>query len=79
MSALAEQKHDEFSTWFENNCNRYPIVGQEQRWEFLIKCVVNLAIINAQLINDLRELEQRGQKLYLPSGLRWTGDLTRVG
>lgn len=79
MSAQAEKRHNEFADWFDGNYRRYPIVGQEQRWDFLIKCIVNLAIVNAQLVDDMRAIEERGSKLYLPSGLRWTGDLKKVG
>lgn len=79
MSAESEKKFDDFAVWFENNINRYPIVDQEKRWQFLIKVVQNQALVIASLIEDLQKLEQRGRPLYLPHGLHYTGDLTKVG
>jgi hypothetical protein len=39
------------------------------------------ALVIEKLFEDLQTLEQRkhGPQLYLPSGLRYTGDLTKVG
>jgi hypothetical protein len=80
MSRASEQQFDLFTQWFANNYGRYPLVDQEQRWQFTIKCVQNLALVIEKMIEDLQTLEQRkGTQLYLPSGLRYTGDLTKVG
>jgi hypothetical protein len=81
MSQASEQQFDLFAEWFENNYGRYPIISQEQRWDFTVKSLQNMALILAKIIGDLQKLEQREKspKLYLPSGLRYRGDLTRVG
>lgn len=81
MSQASEKAFDEFATWFENNLGRYPIVDQEQRWQFTVKAIQCMALVMAQIIGDLQKLEQREKspKLYLPSGLRYSGDLSKVG
>jgi hypothetical protein len=80
MSRASEQQFDLFAQWFESNYGRYPLVDQEQRWQFTVKCVQNLALVIEKLMEDLQTLEQRkGTQLYLPSGLRYSGDLTKVG
>jgi hypothetical protein len=81
MSRASEQQFDLFAQWFENNYGRYPIVDHEQRWQFTIKCLQNMALVIEKMMEDLQTIEQRdkGTQLYLPSGLRYTGDLTKVG
>jgi hypothetical protein len=79
VSAQTEKAFDNFAVWFENNLNRYPIIDQEKRWQFLIKVVQNQALVIAKLVEDVQALEGRGSRLYLPSGLQYTGDLTKVG
>jgi hypothetical protein len=74
MSRASEQQFDLFAQWFEHNYGRYPIIDQEARWQFTIKCVQNLALVIAKMLED-----ESSPKLYLPSGLRYTGDLTKVG
>lgn len=74
MSRASEQQFDLFAQWFENNYGRYPLVDQEARWQFTIKCIQNLALVIAKMIED-----ENSPKLYLPSGLRYSGDLTKVG
>jgi hypothetical protein len=81
MSRASEQQFNLFAQWFEANYGRYPIVDQEQRWQFTIKCLQNMALVIEKLFEDVQTLEQRdqGPQLYLPSGLRYSGDLTKVG
>jgi hypothetical protein len=76
MSRASKQQFDLFATWFENNLGRYPIVDQEQRWQFTVKCIQNMALVIATMIEERSE---QSPQLYLPSGLRYTGDLTKVG
>jgi hypothetical protein len=41
----------------------------------------NMALVIEKMMEDLQTIEQRdkGTQLYLPSGLRYSGDLTKVG
>lgn len=79
MSRDTEEAHNDFAQWFEHNYGRNSIVDHEKRYQFLVKAIQCLAAVNAHLIMDIQQLEDRGTPLYLPSGLRYTGDLKQLG
>lgn len=77
MSRELDQKYEDVRIWMENNCNRYPIVDQQKRWEFTLKAFESIMHLLAYAILDIRELEHREKivqrsRLYLPDGFEIT-------
>jgi hypothetical protein len=81
MSQQTETKFNEMTWWFEENYGRYPIVDQNMRWNFLIKALQTMMLVQTKLIIDINALEGRGGDpvLYLPSGVRYRSDMAQAG
>lgn len=72
MSAESEDKIRDTVVWFYENRNRIPPQDLGKRMAFLTKAMMCIMEIQALVLKDIQELEQRSPRsqLWLPSSVK---------
>jgi hypothetical protein len=76
---MAESRLAETAAWFFGNKDRMPIDNFASRADFLFKACWMLIETNALLLERIHELEGGKSKLWLPKGMKMSGDVKKFG
>jgi hypothetical protein len=81
MSRETEKRLIEWAVWFHENSPRIPKNDLQKRCDFLQKNLDGLYELMTRVCEDLRIAEGRpvSNRLWLPEGVKMTGDVRKFG
>ena len=79
MSRETEERLAEWAVWFHENRKRVPAGDVIKQNQFLLKAVDGCLEVLALTLKDIQILEQRNEsrRLWLPSGVKLNGEITK--
>jgi len=81
MSRQTEERLIEWATWYHENVKRIPPENLKKRCDFLALTVDGCLELLTRVCEDLRIAEGRptSKRLWLPDGVKVTGDVRKFG
>lgn len=81
MSALLEERVENWALWYHYNKNLVPALDLKKRCDFMQKAVDGCLELLAIACKDIQSLEGRepSKNLWLPKGMKMNGNIKEFG